>query len=121
VNLWHPACADRYLAATVDPPVKVPELSADPLDERGAPRPAVPHPLSSEPGLPPYTIRELACWYEEEGDRRRVGPGLDQDVLDCDLRRLLAERGVFPEFIEVEFERVMQVVFPGSKEARGDA
>ena len=27
----------------------------------------------------------------------------------------LAELGVFPEFIATEFERVMQVVFPGSQ------
>ena len=121
MNLWHPACAERYLAAMVDPPVKVPDLGPDPLDEHGAPHPARPHPLSSEPGLSLYTIRELASWYEEEGDRRRVGLDLDQAALDRDLRRRLAELGVFPEFIEIEFERVMQVVFPGSREARGDA
>jgi putative DNA primase/helicase len=40
VNLWHPACADRYLAAMADPPVKVPDLGPDPLDENGAPRAA---------------------------------------------------------------------------------
>ena len=32
-------------------------------------------------------------------------------MLDRDLRARLAEHGVFPEFIAVEFERVMQVVF----------
>jgi hypothetical protein len=64
--------------------------------------------------LSPYTIRDLAHWYEEEADRRRGGITIDQDALDRDLRRLLAERGVFPEFIAVEFERVMQVVFRGS-------
>src|SRR5262249_40879316 len=61
--------------------------------------------------LSPYTIRDLACWYEEEGNRRRVGLELDQDSLDRALRRLLAERGVLPEFIAVEFERVMEAVF----------
>jgi hypothetical protein len=65
----------------------------------------------AEPGLSPYTIRDLANWYEEEANRRRVGTIIDQDALDRDLRRLLAERGVFPEFIAVEFDRVMQVVF----------
>jgi putative DNA primase/helicase len=30
VNLWHPACADRLLAALHDPPVKVPDLPPDP-------------------------------------------------------------------------------------------
>ncbi len=68
----------------------------------------------AEPGLSPYTIRDVASWYEEEANRRRVGTIIDQDALDRDLRRLLAERGVFPECIEVEFERVMQVVFPDS-------
>jgi hypothetical protein len=37
VNLWHPACTDRRLAALADPPVKLPELPPDPLDEHGAP------------------------------------------------------------------------------------
>jgi hypothetical protein len=37
----------------------------------------------------------------------RVGSYLDQDALDDDLRRILAERGVLPEFISTEFERVM--------------
>jgi len=72
----------------------------------------------NEPGLSSYTIHELAHWYEEEGNRRRVGPGLDQNLLDRDLRRILAERGVFPEFIEIEFERVMQVVFAVPSQAR---
>jgi hypothetical protein len=123
VNLWHPACADRYLAAMVDPPVKVPQPLPDSLDVHmhRAPHPTHPHALSSEPGLSPYTIRELASWYEEEGDRRRVGLDLDQAALDGALRQILAERGVFREFIEIEFERVMEAVFPVSGEARGDA
>ena len=33
-----------------------------------------------KPGLSPYAIRELANWYEGEGDRRRVGLKLDQKV-----------------------------------------
>jgi hypothetical protein len=64
-----------------------------------------------EPGLSRYTIRDLANWYEEEGNRRRAGLALDQRAVDRDLRRVLAERGVFPEFIWLEFERVMQIVF----------
>jgi hypothetical protein len=74
----------------------------------------------AEPGLSPYEIRDLANWYEEGGNRRRPDSGLDQKVLGRDLRRLLAERGVFPEFIAVEFERVMQVVFPGSRPRDAD-
>jgi SRSO17 transposase len=45
--------------------------------------------------------------WRSAGNRRRLGPDLDQAALDRDLRRLLAERGVFPEFIAVEFECVM--------------
>jgi hypothetical protein len=72
----------------------------------------------AEPGSSPYAIRDLANWYEEEANRRRVGTIIDQDALDRDLRRLLAEGGVFPEFIAVEFERVMQVVFAVPSDAR---
>jgi hypothetical protein len=63
------------------------------------------------PGLSPYEIRDLATWYAEEANRQRVGSVIDQPALDRDLRRMLAERGVFPEFIAAEFERVMQAVF----------
>jgi hypothetical protein len=111
VSLWHQGCADRYVAALADPPVKVPEGPPDPLDEHGAPHPAAPRPANGVENLSPYTIREWANWYNEEGARRRVGLDLDQDALDRDLRRLLAERGVLPEFISTEFERVMKVVF----------
>ncbi len=115
MNIWHHACADHHLAALADPPVKVPELPPDPLDEHGAPPAAHASPSTNGgPDLSPYTIRELANWYEEEAARCRVGLNLDQDALDRDLRRLLAERGVLPEFISTEFERVMKVVFPGS-------
>ena len=48
------------------------------------------------------------------GQPRRVGINIDQGALDRDLRRRLAERGAFPEFIAVEFKRVMQVVFQGT-------
>jgi hypothetical protein len=37
VNLWYPACADRYFADLADPPVKLPELGPDAYDEHGAP------------------------------------------------------------------------------------
>jgi hypothetical protein len=62
-------------------------------------------------GLSQYTLRELANWYEDEANRRRVGIKLDQKALHRDLRKLLAEHGVIPEFIAAEFERVMQTVF----------
>src|SRR5262245_37514946 len=62
-----------------------------------------------------FRIRDLASWYEDEANRRRLGSSIiNQDALDRDLRLRLAEHGVFPEFIPTEFERVMQIVFPGS-------
>jgi hypothetical protein len=64
-----------------------------------------------EPSLSQSEIRELGRWYEDEGDRRRVGGNLDQDALNAALCQRLAERGVSTEFIPVEFERVMQTVF----------
>ena len=86
---------DRHLANLADPPVKVPELPPDPLDEHGVPLAAHTSPsTNSEQGLSPYTIHELANWYEENANRRRVGVNMGQDALDRDLRRLLAERGV---------------------------
>jgi len=36
---------------------------------------------------------------------------VQQDALDAELRAVLADRGVFPEFIDIEFERVMGAVF----------
>jgi hypothetical protein len=42
--------------------------------------------------LEPIPIRELARWFEEEGNRPRVGLKLDQNALDRDLRQRLAER-----------------------------
>jgi hypothetical protein len=37
VNLWHQECADKFIAALANPPVKLPDLGPDPLDEHGAP------------------------------------------------------------------------------------
>jgi hypothetical protein len=65
----------------------------------------------SEPGLSWSEIRGLADWYIEEADRRRVGSDHDQEALGGTLRQILAERGVAPEFVEIEFERVMKAVF----------
>ena len=118
VNLWHPACADRYLAAMADPPVKLPELPPDLLDEHGAPLAAHMCPsTNSEPGLSRRRIQELADWYADEGYRRSHEERLDTAELDAELRAILREE-VFPEQVEIEFEHVMQVVFPV---ARGDA
>jgi Protein of unknown function (DUF3631) len=77
--------------------------------------------LLAAQGLSPHTIRDLASRYVDEADRRRAGPGLDQDALDRALRQRLAECGVSPEFIAAEFERVMQAVFAASSTGAVDA
>ena len=65
-----------------------------------------------ETGLSNHRVRQLAGWYLDraEAERRETGT-LRQVELDQALRTLLAEEGVFPEFIAVEFERVMCSVF----------
>ena len=65
-----------------------------------------------ETGLSNHRVRQLAGWYLDraEAERRETGM-LRQVELDQALRTLLAENGVFPEFIAVEFERVMCSVF----------
>jgi hypothetical protein len=60
-------------------------------------------------------IRELASWYIERFEHYRNG-GADispqnQADLDAGLRRMLREAGVFPEFVDIEFERVIEEVF----------
>jgi hypothetical protein len=83
-------------------------------ESENAARPAVAPERPAQPdgyGLGESEIGEHAFWYEQEGNRRRVGLVLDQRALDNELRQRLENCGVFPEFIGVEFERVMQVVF----------
>jgi putative DNA primase/helicase len=63
------------------------------------------------PGLSQRTIAELAEDYTETTYRlNKEGADIDSTALDADLRRRLAKM-VLPEFIEVEFERVMGQVF----------
>ena len=63
------------------------------------------------PGLSQRTITELAEDYTETTYRlNQEGADIDSAALDADLRRRLAEM-VLPEFIEIEFERVMGQVF----------
>jgi Protein of unknown function (DUF3631) len=62
-------------------------------------------------GLSRRTITELAEDYTEAAYRQNnEGAGIDSHALDADLRRRLAEM-VLPEFVEVEFERIMAEVF----------
>jgi hypothetical protein len=59
-----------------------------------------------------YRVRQLAGWYLDRADAERRETGtLRQAELDETLRKLIAEDGVFPEFIAIEFERVMRAVF----------
>jgi hypothetical protein len=63
------------------------------------------------PGLSQRTITELADDYTEAAYRQnREGSDIDSAALDTDLRLRLAEM-VLPEFVEVEFERIMARVF----------
>ncbi|WP_354172304.1 MULTISPECIES: DUF3631 domain-containing protein [unclassified Bradyrhizobium] len=65
----------------------------------------------SEKGLSVHFIRELAEWYLGKVEEERLATGtLRQAALDAELRAILSDHGVFPEFIEIESERVMQVV-----------
>jgi Protein of unknown function (DUF3631)/Bifunctional DNA primase/polymerase, N-terminal len=62
-------------------------------------------------GLSPYLIRQLANWYLGKFEKERLATGtVQQQVLNAELRAVLNDRGVFPEFMEIEFERVMEVV-----------
>jgi hypothetical protein len=63
-------------------------------------------------GLSPYLIRHLANSYLEKFEEERLATGaVQQNALDDELRAILADHGVFPEFIDIEFERVMAAVF----------
>jgi hypothetical protein len=63
-------------------------------------------------GLSPYLIRDLANWYLERFEQERLATGMvQQNALDAELSAVLADHGVFPEFIKIEFDRVMDAVF----------
>ena len=67
-------------------------------------------------GLEPRTIGDLARWYLGRFEAERKTPDGDADPeaqgrVDAELHAVLADYGVFPEFIAVEFERVMRAVF----------
>ena len=64
-----------------------------------------------DPGLPPRDLVRLANSYKERGDAQRNGGAeVDQEELDAGLRQVLAEM-VLPEHVEIEFARVMEIVF----------
>ena len=63
------------------------------------------------PGLSQRTIAQLADDYTEAAySQNQEGTDINSAALDADLRRRLGEM-VLPEFVEVEFERVMGQVF----------
>jgi Protein of unknown function (DUF3631) len=68
---------------------------------------------SDEPGLSRRRIRVLAEQYQERAYANAQTNGGDTRAADCDawLWQTLAEEGVLPEFVEVEFKRVMAEVF----------
>jgi hypothetical protein len=89
------------------PPVPVPDLGPDHLDQHGAP--AASH--ETEPGLSRRRIRELADWYADETNRRYNENALDTAELNAELRAILREEVDLPEHVEIEFKRVMAAVF----------
>jgi hypothetical protein len=62
-------------------------------------------------GLPRRDLVRLANSYKERRDAQRTGGAeVDQEELDAGLRQVLAEM-VLPEHVEIEFARVMEIVF----------
>jgi putative DNA primase/helicase len=91
------------------PVVPVPDMGPDSLDEHGAPRTNG----SDEPGLSRRRIRDLADQYQEIAYANAQENGGDTLTDKCDrwLRQTLAQEGVLPEFIEVEFRRIVAEAF----------
>ena len=74
----------------------------------GGPRQGEPdRPANGEDkGLDNNTIGRLASLYRQHFYRVR-----DEDEVDAWLYRALAEYGVFPEFLKIEFGRVKDAIF----------
>jgi hypothetical protein len=89
------------------PVVDVPDQGPDPLDKHGVPV----APPGTEPGLSIRRIQELADWYSNETHRRYNDGTLDVPELDAELRATLREEVDLLEHVEIEFKRVMDVVF----------
>jgi Protein of unknown function (DUF3631) len=70
-------------------------------------------PLDDGVGLSAWRIRQLADQYQDRAYANAQANDGDTRTADCDawLRQTLAEQGVPPEFIKVEFARVMTEVF----------
>jgi putative DNA primase/helicase len=63
-----------------------------------------------ESGLSSRRIQEHADWYSDQAYWHYSKNALDAGVLDAELRAILRKE-VFPEHVELEFERVMKMVF----------
>jgi hypothetical protein len=61
-------------------------------------------------GLSSRRIQEHADWYSDQAYWHYSKNALDAGALDAELRAILRKE-VFPEHVEIEFERVMKVVF----------
>jgi hypothetical protein len=70
-----------------------------------------PQPINGgEPGLNSRRIQALADWYADKAYYQYSA--IDAGDLDAELRAILREE-VFPEHIEIEFQRVMKAVWGG--------
>jgi hypothetical protein len=63
-----------------------------------------------ERGLSSRRIQEHADWYSDQAYWHYSKNALDAGALDAELRAILRKE-VLPEHVEIEFERVMKVVF----------
>ena len=83
-------------------------MGPDSLDPHGVP---VAGNGGTEPGLSRRRLQELADWYQDQGHQRHNTGTLDTAALDDELRAILRDEVATPEHVEIEFERVMQIVF----------
>jgi hypothetical protein len=111
-----PVTAVTALSGNGDDPGDIPEF---PRRSPGKPTPTGPdsncahtQPANwDDPGLPRRDLVRLANSYKERGDAQRNGGAeVDQEELDAGMRQVLAEM-VLPEHVEIEFARVMKIVF----------
>jgi hypothetical protein len=72
--------------------------------------PAMASTNGDEPGLSSRWIQEHADWYSDQAYWHYSKNALDAGALDAELRAILRKE-VFSEFVEIEFERVMKLVF----------
>src|SRR5262249_53640140 len=102
------------MPAYTGPVVPVPTWPEDAIDEHGVPLAGRPQPSSpGEPGISRRRIEELDGWDKEQTPQRDKESRLDTPSLDDWRRAIIREEVAFPERVEIEFARVMGVVFAG--------